>query len=323
MAPPNEPSTPRNRGIDDAPHVSPVTPAEDARSIMINTVSWGAVFAGVVVALTTLLILNMIGIGIGAATLDPGTSDNPAASTLSIGAGVWFGAALILAALAGGIAAGRLSGRTKASTARWHGLTSWALMALLVVWMIGSSVGSLIGGAFGTLSSVVGGVANVAGNVAGAASSTIADAAGAALPDSFAGVEQSLRSVVPADANPAQARDSAIAAVRAAVTAGPDQADAAKQQAAQAVSTAFGIPLPEAQARVDQLQTQYNQAIDSAQQAAEQAKQAAIDAADVATKAVARSALIAAVGLVLAGIAAWIGGGLGTVEPTVTARRRV
>ena len=79
--------TPRNRGVSNAPHMSPVTPAEDARTILINKVSWGAVLAGVVVALVTQLVLNLLGIGIGAATLDPGTGDNPSAASFSIGAG--------------------------------------------------------------------------------------------------------------------------------------------------------------------------------------------------------------------------------------------
>ena len=66
MAEVYRPDTPRNRGDSDAPHLSPVTPAEDARTILINKISWGAVLAGVVVALVAQLILNMIGIGIGA-----------------------------------------------------------------------------------------------------------------------------------------------------------------------------------------------------------------------------------------------------------------
>jgi hypothetical protein len=65
-------NTPRSRGNTDAPHMSPITPAEDVRSIAINDISWGAVLAGVVVALVAQLILNMVGIGIGASTLDPG-----------------------------------------------------------------------------------------------------------------------------------------------------------------------------------------------------------------------------------------------------------
>ena len=42
-----EPDTPRNRGDYDAAHMSPVTPAEDARTVMLNRISWGAVLAGV------------------------------------------------------------------------------------------------------------------------------------------------------------------------------------------------------------------------------------------------------------------------------------
>jgi hypothetical protein len=77
----HHPETPRNRGDYDAPHMSPITPAEDARTIMLNRISWGAVLAGVVVALVTQLILNLFGIGIGAATLDPaaGSAENPSA----------------------------------------------------------------------------------------------------------------------------------------------------------------------------------------------------------------------------------------------------
>ena len=101
---PSRPDTPRNRGDHDAPHVSPVTPAEDARSVLLNRVSWGAVLAGVVVALVAQLILNMIGIGIGAATLDPsGTADqNPSARGFSIGAAVWWTVSGIVAALSSG-----------------------------------------------------------------------------------------------------------------------------------------------------------------------------------------------------------------------------
>jgi hypothetical protein len=48
-----EPETARSRGDPDAPHVTPVTPDEDMRTILINRISWGAVFGGVVIALAT------------------------------------------------------------------------------------------------------------------------------------------------------------------------------------------------------------------------------------------------------------------------------
>ena len=105
--------TPRSRGDSDAPHLTPATPAEDARTVMLNRISWSAVLAGVVVALVTQLILNMIGVGIGAATLDPATGDNPEAATFSIGAAIWWTVSGILAAFAGGYAAGRLAGKPR------------------------------------------------------------------------------------------------------------------------------------------------------------------------------------------------------------------
>jgi hypothetical protein len=83
-----QPDTPRSRGGYDAPHLSPGTPAEDARTIMLNRVSWGAVLAGVVVAPVMQLVLNLLGISLGTATLElaAGAADNPSASSFSIGA---------------------------------------------------------------------------------------------------------------------------------------------------------------------------------------------------------------------------------------------
>jgi hypothetical protein len=53
-----QPDTPRSLGDSDAPHMSPVTPDEDARTILLNRVSWAAVLAGVVAMLVTQLILR-------------------------------------------------------------------------------------------------------------------------------------------------------------------------------------------------------------------------------------------------------------------------
>ena len=147
---PYRPDTPRNRGNQNAPHVSPVTPAEDARSVLLNRVSWGAVLAGVVVALVAQLILNMIGIGVGAATLEPGAGaeQNPSARGFSMGAAAWWTVSGILAALAGGFTAGRLSGEPKENTAAWHGLTCWAFTTLVIFWLLTSTIGGVLGGAY-------------------------------------------------------------------------------------------------------------------------------------------------------------------------------
>jgi hypothetical protein len=220
-----QPYTPRNRGDYDAPHQSSVTAAEDVRTVVINRISWGAVLAGVVVALVVQLLLNMLGVGIGAATLDPVTGDNPSASSLSLGAAIWFAVAGILAALAGGYAAGRLAGAPRESTAAWHGLTTWAVSTLVILYLLTTAVGGIIGGAYRGMASVIGGT----GSVTGTAAQTAAQAAVpnlSRMSDPFSSIEQSVRSATGGN-DPGALTDAAVAAVRAAVTGDAQKADEA------------------------------------------------------------------------------------------------
>ncbi len=224
-----QPGTPRIR---DAPPTSPALPTEDVRTIMLSKISWGAVLAGVVLALATQILLNMLGIGIGAATLDPAMGDNPSAMSFSIAAGLWFALSTILAALAGGYTAGRLAGVPRESTAGWHGLTAWALTTLVIFYLLGSAVGGILGGAYR-------GMTNALGNVSNAVASTAETAAQIAvtrIADPFSSIEESIRSAIPGN-DPAILRDAAIAAVRAVVTGDPQQAAEARDRAAQGDST--------------------------------------------------------------------------------------
>ena len=87
------------------------------------------------------------------------------------------------------------------------------------------------------------------------------------------------------------------------------------RRAAQALSQAQGIPVPEAQQKIEEYQAQFTEAVDTAQAAA-------TEAADTAARAASRGALLAAVVLILGALAGWFGGQMGVVEPVVTARRR-
>jgi hypothetical protein len=307
----SHPSTPRSRGDRDAPHMSPVTAAEDARTIMINQVSWGAVLAGVVVALVTQLILNLVGIGVGASTLNPGTGNNPSVSSFSLGAGIWWTVAGILASLAGGYVAGRLAGKPKGSTAALHGLTSWAVTTLVIFYLLTSTVGGLLGGAYSTLTSALGAASQTVGSVAQTAARVTGSGMAA---DPFSTVEESLRSATGSN-DPAALRDAAIAAVRAAFSHDEQQAQDTRERAAQAIARAQNIPVEQARTQVQQLEKQYRDAV-------EQAKQQATKAADTAATAVSRGALFSAIALLLGAIAAWFGGRLGAVQPTLTTPRR-
>jgi hypothetical protein len=279
------------------------------RTILINRVSWGAVFAGVVIALVTQLIFNLIGIAVGAANFDPASGTSPSATTFSVGAGIWWTVSGIIAALAGGYAAGRLAGQPKEASGGWHGLTAWALATLVIFALLTTTLGTIAGGALRFAGSMAGGVAQTLGTTAQTALQAAAPALTQAA-DPLASIERTVRDTSGGN-DPAALRDAAVSAVRAAVTTDPAQAQDARDRAAQALAKAQGVPLDQARAQIARYEQQYRQSID-------EAKKQATAAAQTATTAVSRGAFFSAVGLLLGAVAAWFGGRMGAVDPTIT-----
>ena len=220
----------------------------DTRTVLLNQVSWGAIFAGAVTALVTQVILNMVGVGVGLSSVGTTAADNPAASTLSMSAGIWFVGSGIVAALAGGFIAGRLSGKPVTGAAGLHGLVSWAVTTLVVLYLLTSAAGGLIGGAFSGVTSTLGG----AGSLVGGTVQTAAQAAAPSLSkitNPFDGIEQSVRNQA-AGQDPQAAKDAAVAAMRALFTGDPAQKAQAENRAADALAKAQGIPVDQAKTQI-------------------------------------------------------------------------
>ena len=131
-----------------------IVPSEYAA---FNRVRWGAVIAGALLSLVTFFALNLLGIGIGLTTIDPAQESGNALSGLGTGALVWNVVSSLLAVLAGGYAAGKLSGFPKKSNAAMHGLLSWALFTAAGIYMLTTTVGSVFNTVGSALSSVVSG----------------------------------------------------------------------------------------------------------------------------------------------------------------------
>ncbi|MCV9967812.1 PhnA-like protein [Pararhizobium sp. BT-229] len=289
--------------------ISPTLPQDTVYGIAprasaaFNKVSWGAVFAGVAIALSTQFLLNLLGVGIGAAVLDPAAYDNPEASTFSMAGGIWFVVAGIIASFVGGYVASRLSGRSSNSTGGYHGVTSWAVTTLVVLYLLTTSVGALVGGAFSGLSSIVGGVGQTAATAVTAAAPAIANST-----NPMAGIEQQIRSTTGSD--PQALQNAAVSAMQAVVTGDEAGANEARNRAADAISKAQGIPLDQARTQVDQYEKTYRDNVAAA-------KQQALDAAQAATAAVSAGAILGFLALVLGAIAAWFGGVYGTKRALV------
>jgi hypothetical protein len=293
------------------PQTSEVAPADDIRTIMLNQVAWGAVFAGASMALVMQIILNMIGLGVGLSTLDIAQGDTPSASSMSVGAGIWFVVSGIMAAGLGGYIAGRLSGKASSSTAAYHGLISWAISTLAIIYLLSSAVSGVTGGALSTASSALGG----AGKALGGSVQTAVQTAAPSLnnvSDPMAAIESKVRSASGGQ-DPAALRDAATTAVRAALTGDTSQQAAATDKAAEALAKAQNISQDEAKAQIGQYQQQYKDAV-------AKTKQQAKHAADTAAKRASQGALYGALALLLGALAAFFAGRASAVTPTVAAR---
>lgn len=109
-------------------------------------ISWGSVVAGAIIALATQIVLTLIGLAIGLATLDPATGDNPTGTALGAGAGIWLLISSLLSLFVGGYIAARLAGRLNG----WlHGLTTWGTLTLATLMLLTSAAGRLVGAASG------------------------------------------------------------------------------------------------------------------------------------------------------------------------------
>lgn len=119
---------------------------EPAGTFFGRRISWGAIFAGVVVALAVQLLLSTLGLGIGAAILDPASPGDPGA--WSIGAGVWWVITGLISLFVGGWVAGHLATNPDRRDGALHGLVTWGLATLVGVWLLTTTVGALTAGAW-------------------------------------------------------------------------------------------------------------------------------------------------------------------------------
>jgi hypothetical protein len=106
--------------------------------------SWGAIFAGLVVALVVQVVLSVLGLAIGLTIWDPG---DPAAH-LGRGAGIWAAVAALISLFAGGLVAGRLAGVLTPGDGALHGGILWGLSVILTLWLTMAGAGVILGGAF-------------------------------------------------------------------------------------------------------------------------------------------------------------------------------
>src|ERR1700737_5349264 len=136
-------------------------------------VSWAAIFGGVILVVAVQLLLSLLGAGIGLGTVDTNAGSTPTASSLGIGAGVWWVISSCIALALGGYVAAWLAGIEIRFDGGLHGLFTWGVATLLTIYLLTSAIGGIIDGGF----SALGGIASAAGSGVKEAAKPIAPAA--------------------------------------------------------------------------------------------------------------------------------------------------
>jgi hypothetical protein len=156
----------------------------------LQRISWGAVIAGVVISIVVHIALSMLGLAIGAATVNPISESEPLAG-LGSGAVMWMAGSALLAMFAGGWTAGRLAGIPHHLDGAMHGLVTWGVTMILTLLLITSGVSSAIN----TATTAIGQGLNLAAQGAADVAPAVADAVERA-DISFQGIREELMSLM-------------------------------------------------------------------------------------------------------------------------------
>lgn len=268
-------------------------------AVETSYVDWPAIFAGAVLSLAISFLLLTFGSALGLSFGDNPNEDFGLGFVLA--AGLWLLWVQVSACIAGGYLAGRLRRRKHDATEAEsdvrdgaHGLVVWGLGVLVGSFLLVSGVASAVSTAASAVGSVAGTAATGAVTGAAALAGTTADGA-----DLNTLIDRYLRGNGSAEsAAPAGAREE-IGRILATLSDGEVSA-ADRQYLAQSLAARTGIDQPTAEARVNDL-------VSGAQQAVEDAKAAA----DKARKAALIAAFAAAASLLIAGVGAYFGATLG------------
>ncbi|MEW6469808.1 MAG: hypothetical protein AB1458_12840 [Bacteroidota bacterium] len=124
--------------------------------IPFGKISWAAILAGVVVTTVSQMLLSLLGVGIGLATLDPlGGESGAEAGGLAVGSIVWWSATMLVSLFLGGLTTGKMYQTRSLTYLTWHGLLTWCAFTVFSFFMLTTSVGKLISGAGSMISTAM------------------------------------------------------------------------------------------------------------------------------------------------------------------------
>jgi hypothetical protein len=270
-----------------------------------SRVSWGAVFAGAVVAIAIGLMLNALGAGVGATTVDATARGTPSASSLGIGAAVWILVSNLIGLAVGGYVAARLSGTADNTDGTLHGLAVWGTTFLISAVLLGNLVAGITSTVTTGASNLLSGIAQGAGSIASTVGQQAASRVdtGTLQATTQAAVNRVQGALSGTGGDPAaMSSDQRKAEIGTLVTRRVTDGSLSQQdrdRLSQLVAAEYGISPQEAQQRVQQAEQQATQATQRAEEAARRAADVTATGASTAAFAVFATMLLGAIASVL------------------------
>ena len=132
-----------------------------------SRVKWSAISAGWAVGLATQMMLTLLGLAIGAWSVD--LREAQPTEGIPMGTGIWTGISMLISAFVGGFVTARLSGSYLRSDGLYHGVVVWGVNWLIFAWLTTTAMAYLVGGLFTALGTTVQAMSRGIGEVASAA----------------------------------------------------------------------------------------------------------------------------------------------------------
>ena len=294
----------------------------------INRISWGAILAGAVIAFVIQLGLNMLGLSIGVNTINPATEINPVEPGLGSAAVIWFAASGLIAFLVGGFVAGRMAGMVDHLDGVVHGILSWAIVGLVSLFLLTTSIGSVVNTATSAITQGIGAagqaVSEISPEVADALNlqdislQSILEEARASMPQTAQADLQSQNTEASAQttgttavnntSQPTAAQREVDAAITSLLLRGESITDEDREAAVQVLVNRTELTEQEAREAISRWETTFAEVRTNAEEAARDAGQAVAD-----SLAAIAGAIFAA--MIVGAFAAGAGGYLGSPDP--------
>ena len=150
----------------------------ESTNLRRDRVHWGPIWAGLLTALTSLLLLSLLGLATGLTTVNAGVAaaqGGPPAET-GRNAAIWGAISGILSFLLGGFVAGRTAAVFNRGWGALNGAMVFLLGVPLILWLAGQGLGTVLG----TLGTFAGGLNVQPGEAQGAAQNAANQASQAA-----------------------------------------------------------------------------------------------------------------------------------------------